>query len=174
MNMENTTGEIDKIIKISLFGRNMALVYCFVSVDMAIFMIDAIEYSIPAIVGGLAMLWSFISHLPIKKLDYENPIVQIQKAICTFRVHTAANAKYDMLVVALWMLTIGPVILKVVFNMSVYNDHKGLAVFYFIASIPLALITGLSRNLYGENDRSLKKAESYLADLIEFETNNLH
>jgi hypothetical protein len=173
MNMEKATGEVDKIIETSMAGRNMALVYCFISTGMAIFMIDAIAYSIPAMLGGLAMLWSFISHLSIKKFDYENPIVQIQKEICTFRVHTAATAKYDMLVVALWMLTIVPVILKVVFNMSVYNDHKGLAVFYFIASIPLMIIIVLSRKLYAENDRSLKKAESYLAELIEFETNSL-
>lgn len=173
MNMENATGEVDKIIETSMAGRNMALVYCFISTGMAIFMIEAIAYSIPAIVGGLAMLWSFVSHLSIKKLDYKNPIVQIQKAICTFRAHTAANAKYDILVVALWILTIVPIILKVVFNMSVYNDHKGLAIFYLIAGIPLALIIVLSRKLYAENDRSLKKAESYLAALIEFETNNI-
>ena len=173
MNMENATGEVDKIISTSMLGRDMALVYCFISIGLAIFMIDAIAYSIPAIVGGLAMLWSFISHLSIKKLDYKNPIVDIQKAICTFRVHTAANAKYDILISILWMLTIAPIIIKIVANMSVYNDHKGLAIFYLIAAIPLTFIIVLSRKLYAEQDRSLKKAESYLAALIEFETNNI-
>lgn len=173
MNMENATGEIDKIISTSLIGRNMALVYCFVSTGMAIFMIEAIEYSVPAILGGLAMLWSFISHLSIEKPDYKNPIVEIQKTICTFRVHSAANAKYDILISTLWLLTFAPIFLKIVSNVSLYNDHKALAIFCLVAGITLTLMAVLSRKLYAENDRSLKKAESYLAELIEFETNNL-
>jgi hypothetical protein len=173
MNLDNATGEIDKIISISLIGRNMALVYCFVSTGMAIFMIETIEYSIPTIFGALAMLWSFISHLPIKKLDYKDSIVQLQKTICTFSVHTAANAKYDILIVALWFLTIVPICLKIVSDVSLYNDRKALAIFCLVAGITLTLMTALSRKLYAEYDRTLKKSEAYLAELINFEKNEL-
>jgi hypothetical protein len=174
MDIENATGEIDKIIRISLVGRNMALVYCFISIAMAIFMIKAIEYSIPAILGGGAMVWSFISHLSIRKLDYNNSIVQLQKSICTFRVHAAANAKYDILIVALWLLTIAPIFLKVVYDISLYNDHKALAIFCLVAGIILTVMTISSRKLYSEYDRSLKKSEAYLTELMKFETNNLN
>jgi hypothetical protein len=172
MNMEHAAGEIDKIIRVSVLGRTMALVYCFVSTGMAIFMIEAIEYSIPAIVGAFAMLWSFISHLSIKQLDYKDSIIQLQKSICTFRVHTAANAKYDILIVGLWFLTIAPIFLKIAYDVSLYHDHKALAIFCLVAAITLILMIALSRKLYAEYDRSLEKSEAYLAKLIEFEVNN--
>jgi len=174
MNMENATGGINKIINISLLGRNMALIYCFISTGMAIFMIDAIEYSLPAIFGGLAMLWSFISHLSIEKLDYNDSIVQLQKTICKFRIHLAANAKYDIFIVALWFLSIVPIFIKIIYNVSLYNSHKALAIFCLVACVALALMIALSRKAYTEYDRTLKKSEAHLSELIEFETKNLH
>jgi len=172
MNMENATGDIEKIIRISLVGRNIALVYCFISTAMAIFYLEAIEYSIPAVLGGLAMLYSFISHLSIEKLDYKDSIVQLQKKICTFRAHAAANAKYDMLIVAFWFITIMPLFLKIVSDISLYKDNKALAIFCLVATIVLTLMTALSRKRYTEYDRCLAKSETHLSELIEFETDN--
>jgi hypothetical protein len=174
MNMENATGEFSKIINISLLGRNMALVYCFISIGMAIFMIGAIEYSVPAIFGGMAMLWSFISHLSIEKPDYNDSIVQLQKTICKFRIHLAANAKYDIFIVALWVLSIVPIFIKIVYNVSLYNSNKALAIFCLVGCVALSLMIALSRKAYAEYDRTLKKSEAHLAELIKFETKSLH
>jgi len=171
MNMENTTGEFKKLLSQSLLGRNLALVYCFISIVMAILMIEEIAYSIPAILGGLAMLWSFISHLSIEKPNHKVSIVQLQKTICNFRVHMAANAKYDMAIVALWLLTLAPICLKYVYNISLYSDLKALSIFCLISVVVLTLIIAFSRKTYKEYDQKLKNAAANLSELIEFEKN---
>lgn len=173
MNMEKATGDINKIISISLLGRNMALIYCLISLGLAFSMIDSIEYSIPAILGALAMLWSFISHLSIKKPNYKDSIIQLHKTICTFKIHLAANAKYDIIIVAFWFLSVVPIFLKIVYNVSLYHNNQPLAIFYLVAGIVLTVTIILSRNAYAKYDSQLKIAEDQLAELIDFENNNL-
>ena len=171
MNVENTTGEFDKMLSIALLGRNMALIYCFISIAMALLMMEEMAYSLPAIVGGLAMLGSFVSHLSLEKPNYKLSLVQLQKTIYKFRIHTAANAKYDMAIVALWLLTLAPICLKYSYNISLYSDLKALSIFCLISVVVLTLIIALSRKTYKENDQKLKNAEAYLAELIAFEKN---
>ncbi|RYE55359.1 MAG: hypothetical protein EOP48_10400 [Sphingobacteriales bacterium] len=169
MNMDKNIGEISNIVRIALFGRNMALIYCFISIGMAVSMIEAIEYSIPAVLGALAMLWSFISHLSIETPNYNDSIVQLQKSICAFRIHLATNAKYDVLVVALWILSGTPIYLKLAFNISLYTNNQALAIFCLLAGIALTLMMALSNKIYKKHDKALKKAEANLAELIKFE-----
>lgn len=171
MNMENTTGEFSKILKISLRGRNLALVYCLISIGLAILMIEELAYSLPAILGGLAMLWSFISHLSIQKPNDAGSLIQLQNAISRFRTHLADNAKYDISIVALWLLTVTPIYLKYVCNFSVYGDVKAFSIFCLIAGAGLTLMIGFSQKAYKEFDRKLKNSEDALAELIEFEKN---
>ena len=173
MNMDDATGEIDKIMNTALLGRNMALIYCFIAIGMAVFMIEEIGYSIPAILGGLAMLWSFISHLSIEKLNYKDSVVQLQKSVCAFRIHMASNAKYDILIVGFWFLTITPVFLKVSYDISLYSNYKAQIIFCLVGGIVLTLMGALSRKLYIKYDGILRKSEAYLAELIELEKNSL-
>jgi hypothetical protein len=169
--MESATGEFNKLLSQSLLGRNLALVYCLISLAMAIKVIEEFAYSLPAILGSFAMLWSFISHLSIEKPDYMGSVIKLQKTICKFRVHMAANAKYDISIAALWMLTFVPVFLKSISNISFYSDPKVLSVFCLISVVVLTLMIVLSRKTYKENTRKLKQTEAYLAELIEFEKN---
>ena len=169
MNMENATGEINKIVRTSLLGRNMALVYCLISIGMAVSVIEVIEYSVPAVLGALAMLWSFISHLSIEKPNYKDSILHIQKTICAFRIHLAANAKYDILIVTFWLLTAAPIFLKLAYDVSLYHNPRVLAIFCLIASVAVSLMIALSRKVYEEYDRTLKKSEAHLQELINFE-----
>ena len=171
MNMENITGEFNQLLQKSLLGRNLALVYCFISITMAILMLKEIAYSLPVLIGGLAMLWSFVSHLSIEKLNYNDSVVQLQKKICRFRMHTAAHAKYDMAIVALWLLTLAPVFLKRSYNIALYSNLKALSIFCLVSGIVVTLIITLSRKTYKEYDQKLKNSEAYLTELIKFEKN---
>lgn len=167
--MKNTTGAFYQMLGQSRLGRNLALLYCLISVVVAILIIEEPAYSVPAILGGLAMLWSFISHLPIEKPDHTMSLVQLQKAICNFRMHTAAHAKYDISIVALWLLTLAPICLKYTHNISLYSDPKALSVFGVISVVVLAFMVASSRKTYKANDLKLRNTEAYLAELIEFE-----
>jgi len=170
MNMEKTVGEFDKLLKFSILGRNLALVYFAISLVMAGKMIKEIEYSIPAILGGLAMLWSFISHLPIKKPDYEkSSILDLQKSICQFRIHTASNAKYDIAIVVFWILTLSPLYVKNVYKIAIYNNTTYLLVFCLVAILFIVVTIVLSRKVYKKYEQKLKQSEAYLEEIMEFE-----
>ena len=169
MNLENTTGAFNKLLNKSLIGRNLALLYCIISIGTAILIIEEIAYSLPAILGGLAMLWSFVSHLSIEKPNYTVSLVQLQKTICNFRIHMAANAKYDIAIVAFWLVTLAPIYLKYVYNISLYTNLKALSIFFLISVVALTVMTAVSRKTYKKYDQILKNSEAYLTKLIEFE-----
>ncbi|KAA5540331.1 hypothetical protein [Adhaeribacter rhizoryzae] len=169
MNLENTTGAINKIINKSLIGRNLALLYCFISIGTAVMIIEEIAYSLPAIMGGLAMLWSFVSHLAIEKPNYTVSLVQLQKTICNFRIHMAANAKYDIAIVAFWLLTLAPIYLKYIYKIPVYSNPKALSIFVLISVVVLTVMIAVSQKAYKKYDQILKNSEAYLSKLIEFE-----
>jgi hypothetical protein len=169
MDMESANNEITKIVKLSVFGRNMALVYCLISIGMAMSIINLLEYSIPAILGALAMLWSFISHLSIIKPNFNDPILQLQKSICNFRIHLAANAKYDILIVVFWFLTLAPIFLKITFKISLYDDSRTFAIFCLIAGFTLTVLVNFSNKAYREYDKLLNNAQDYLLKLTQFE-----
>jgi hypothetical protein len=43
-----------------------------------------------------------------------------------------------------------------------------------VGCVALSLMIALSRKAYAEYDRTLKKSEAHLAELIKFETKSLH
>lgn len=170
MNVDKTIGTYDKLLKQSLVGRNLALVYCGISIWMALIVIKEIEYSIPAIIGALAMLWSFISHLSIEKSDYGKiSLVELQKSICKFRIHTATMAKYDSSIVFLWLLTLAPIFIKIFYNISIYSNFKYLSVFCLFSFVFIILIWVLGHYVYQKYERQLKQSEADLNEIIEFE-----
>ncbi|MGB3849330.1 MAG: hypothetical protein WA958_05135 [Tunicatimonas sp.] len=170
MNMDKHIKGYDKLLSLSILGRNFALVYCFISVALAINVVDEPWYTIPAVVGGLAMLASFVSHLSLRKPDYEElSLIDLQKVISKFRIHTASRAKYDGLVVAFWFLTAFPPYLNVFFGMRVYSDIMGLATFCLLFLVAIAIGFLMSRSMYQKYEQQLKQSEAYLAAIADFE-----
>jgi ribosomal protein L29 len=171
MNMEKAVGRFDKLVEISIFGRNLALVYGVISLVAFASSLDRLEISIPLLVAALAMFWSFQYHLVIVKPKeyHEISLVELQKLICNFRIHTSSSAKYDVLVVLLWFLTLIPFVIQIVFDVSVYeNSSYGLPVLLAITALCL-----ISRpfvvKIYAEYETELSKAENYLEEIIDFE-----
>ncbi len=170
MNMNKYIKDYDKLLGLSIMGRNFALVYCFISVALAINVIGEPWYAIPAIIGGLAMLASFASHLSLKKPDYEElSLIDLQKVISRFRIHTASRAKYDGLVVAFWFLTAFPPYLNVFFGVHIYSDIISLLTFCALFLVVISAGSMMTRNMYQKYDQQLKQSEAYLANITDFE-----
>lgn len=170
MNMEKAVGEFDTLIKRSILGRNLALVYGSISFLMSAFLISEFEFSIPCIIGGLAMFWSFIDHLSIRKPDYYRiPIIELQKSISKFRIHSSTTAKYDISIVSLWLLTLAPVYIRVIFHKSIYSNMIALSIFIGTSIILIIITIAFSKSIYAKYERVLKKSESYLNEILEFE-----
>lgn len=156
----------DKLIMIAILGRNLALVYMTISIIIASKVFYDFEYSIPACIGGIAMLISFFQHISLKKPDFSKMnTIELQKAICQFRIHTSKYMKYDISIVSLWFLTLIPIYFKYILKI-----HISLLPIFSILTL-LVLILVFSKYIYKKWDKQLKENEEQLNIITEFEKN---
>ncbi|HEY5749221.1 MAG TPA: hypothetical protein VIU12_24300 [Chryseolinea sp.] len=177
---EKIIGEmpLDKVVSgflvflnISVWGRNLALVYSLISVVCALSVLGEYQYSIPLFIGAAAMLWSFVQHLSIEEpKDYfKISIVEFQKSICRFRMHTANSKKYDTSIVIVWLLTLMPFGLRKIFGIDLYSNTPYLITLVVFDFVAIFLTVLFSQYVYRLYDRELKEAESHLTEILEFE-----
>ena len=170
MNMTKAVGAFDKLLNLSIAGRTMALVYCTISLVMSSMVMEELVFSIPGIIGGLAMLWSFVQHLAIDKPDYERvSLVELQKSIAKFKMHSSRYAKYDIGIVLLWIVTSTPLYLRVMYHVPVYSHTKSLVFFCLICLVAIVVTVAFSKKAYQEYDTKLTQSEKYLEQIAEFE-----
>ena len=60
--LNKSKNSFDRLISISILGRNLALVYMLISLFLASKVLYELQYSIPAFIGAAAMLFSFFQH----------------------------------------------------------------------------------------------------------------
>ncbi|MBL0744477.1 hypothetical protein [Chryseolinea lacunae] len=175
MKLENVVNGFLSFLNVSLWGRNLALVYSLISVVCALFVWHEYQYSIPLLIGAAAMLWSFVHHLSIEEpKDYfKISIVEFQKSICKFRIHTARAKKYDTSIVIVWFLTLLPLCLRKIFGMDVYDNTQYLIALVVLDVVVVVVMVLFSRYIYKVYDRELKAAESHLAEILTFEKTSL-
>jgi hypothetical protein len=157
----------DKLIKTAILGRNLALVYMIISIILASKVFYEFEYSIPALIGAGAMLFSFFQHISLKRPDFNKmSTIELQKAICQFRIHTSKFSKYDISIVCLWFLTVVPIYFKYILNMNI-----PLLPLYSIIISLIVLTLLFSKYIYTKWDKQLEENEQQLNQIIEFEKN---
>ena len=168
--IQNSKNKLEKYISISILGRNLALVYFIISMWFAWRVFFDVQYSIPAILGGLAMLFSFFQHISLKRANYNTmSVIDLQKTIQRFRIHTSKHAKFDKAIVALWMLTLSPIYLKLYFSISIFSNQTHFFVFIGVV-ISLALVIVLFPfDIYKKWDMELNQAVNRLNEILEYE-----
>lgn len=171
MNLKSASNTFKIFLNISLTGRNLALVYFIISMVVAYNILNEYYLSIPIIAGGLLMLWSFYHHLAIEKFKkpFNNSVVELQKSIENFRIHSMKSKHYDLLVVVVWVLTLSPVYLKYKYNLDVYSSSENLIRSGLILVGLIVLLFLISKYGYGLYDKKLKYSETRLAEIIDFE-----
>lgn len=171
MNMEKALGSFDQLVKKSIIGRNMALVYGAISIVSASMIIERLELSIPIIIAAFAMFWSFKYHLVIENPgDYSKvSLVELQKSICKFRIHTSTSAKYDISIFLLWVLTLLPLFLDSVLDVSVYGSMDYAFSFAMFIMAIVIISPQMFKKIYQEYETTLKESEVYLEEIMAFE-----
>lgn len=161
----------DKFLKISIAGKNMALVYAVISILLMILVKDsAIYLSLLAIGAGL-MVFSYFQHSVLKKIDYASlSIVELQKAIYKFRKHTARTAIYDMSIVAAWFVTSGLAIMKWRKGFDIFENPLDLSTSSIVIGVLIVTMVIFSKIIYKDYDTKLKESEANLAAITNFET----
>lgn len=164
MNLDSSKGSFDKLLTTAILGRNLALVYMTISLFFVVKEFYNYEYSLPALIGAIAMLFSFIQHWSLKRFDFcTMSTVELHKAICEFRIHTLRHAHYDTAVVCLWLLTLLPISAK----FHLFNFSNVLLCGVIILMIVLALL--YSKGIYKNWDIQLRENEFQLTRIMEFE-----
>jgi hypothetical protein len=171
MKLEGAVSGFRFFLNISLTGRNLALVYFMISIIVAFNVIDEYYYSVPIIIGGLLMLWSFYHHLVIEKCKkhYNMSIVELQKAIESFRIHSMKSRHYDFMVVVVWFLTLSPVYFRYKYNFDIYANSENLPGIGLVLLAGLLLLYFITQWGYNMYDKKLKVIETRLSEIIEFE-----
>jgi len=169
MNFDKAISEAEKLFRLSLLGRRLALTYALLSFIAVSRLGVQFAYSIPAFMGTIAMVCSFISHLAIKKPDYENDsVVELQKAICKFRIHSATHAQFDTWIVIGWLIVMIPASLAIL-GVFVYAKPAYFTIFILAGFLVTFTIITVSKKAYRDYDQKLKASEAQLEKIAEFE-----
>ncbi|MEO7767905.1 MAG: hypothetical protein ABIS01_10775 [Ferruginibacter sp.] len=167
LTFDKSKSSFDKLLKISILGRNLAFVYMLISIIIACKVFYEFEYSIPAFIGGIAMLLSFFQHKTLKRPDFSKmSTIELQKAICQFRIHTSKYSKYDISIVSLWFITLVPIYFKFILKIDI-----SLIALYSVIITLIGLTFIFSKYIYKKWDNQLKENEGQLNKIIEFENN---
>lgn len=167
---EKHKGKLNKLIGISILGRNLALVYMVISIGFAFSVINEYEYSIPALFGALAMLLSFSQHLTLRKPDFIGmTTLELQKTIYKFRSHISKYAKYDIAIVLIWILTLTPIYIKKIFKIDIYSGSTHLLLIIISLVFSILLFIVFSRSTYQKWNIELLEIEEQMNQIKEFE-----
>ena len=162
----------DKFLKISLAGKNMALLYAAASVALMYLVRDSSLYIVMLAVGAGLMVFSFFQHSVLKKIDYASlSIIELQKAIHTFRKHTARTAVYDITIVAVWMITAGLAFMKWAKGFDVFENSSELGYSVITVGVLVLLMVIFSKHIYKDYDVKLKESEDNLVSITSYEKN---
>jgi hypothetical protein len=158
MTLEKSKGKFSKLLWLSILGRNLALVYMMISMVFAYWVREELACCIPAIIGGLAMLFSYIQHRHLKQPDFIGmSTIELQKSINQSRIHTSRYSLYDLSIVVIWFVTLIPVFFKIVYNISIYESvNNTISMFLVVVLFGLIMIV-FSNNLYKKIDLKLQE-----------------
>ncbi len=161
----------DQLLKISLAGKNMALVYAFASLCLIYTVRDSFPYILLLLVASGAMVFSYFQHSVLKKIDYGKlSLIQLQKEITNFRLHTARTAIYDMSIVAIWFAATGLAFAKWRNDFDIFIAPEKIGYSVVVYGILLVVMILLSKFIYKDYDTKLKKYEADLDVLTTYET----
>ncbi|WP_296312854.1 hypothetical protein [Winogradskyella sp. UBA3174] len=170
LEFNKASSTFDKFLKISLAGKNMALVYALGSIFLMYKAWGTYFYVFIVGLGAAAMIFSYFQHGPLKKLDLGSlSIIALQKEIYKFRMHTAKTAIYDLTIVSIWMVTAGlgfyrwtrgaDAVLDLVSSIGIVGGSLLLFVFTFFGS----------KLIYKNIDEKLKESEDGLKILTNYQ-----
>jgi hypothetical protein len=160
-NRASTT--FDKFLKISLAGKNMALVYALISFLLIIKLWQTPFIALIVGIGSAAMIFSYFQHSTLKKLDVTRlSLIDLQKEINKFRKHTAQTAVYDLSIVFIWMATIGIGLYQLISKSDIAYNLKTGAIISIITLLWFSLSYFGSKRIYRGIDIELTKSENEL------------
>ncbi len=172
LKFDKAQSSFDKLFKISLAGKNMALIYALASLVLIYLVRDSALYMAMLGAGAGLMVFSYFQHSVLKKLDYASlSIVALQKEIYNFRKHTAQTAIYDVIIVAIWLVTASLAYLKWAKGFDIFNNPEQFGTTGVAIAVMILFLIFTSKAIYKAYDVKLKESEETLDLVVNFEKN---
>ncbi|NER18098.1 hypothetical protein [Spongiivirga citrea] len=160
----------DELLKISIAGKNMAIMYAIISLIMIFLVTDSLPYMLMLLVASGAMVFSYFQHRVLKKVDYGKlSLIDLQKEIIKFRMHTARTGIYDLSIVVIWLVATGLAFVKFLIGFDVFHLQENTTQPFIIFGIVLLVLIIFTKMIYGYYDKRLKKYEDDLGLIKNFE-----
>ncbi len=162
----------DKLLKISIAGKNMALVYAALSLVLIFLVKDSMSYIVMLVLASTAMVFSYFQHGVLKPVDFGKlSILELQKEIAKFRVHTAKTAYYNMGIVLFWLSAAGLSFVKWRSGYDIFLNPEGTGSLLIKILVLFVVMILLTKLIYGSYDTKLKKYETDLDVLRTYDSN---
>lgn len=175
LNFYPAVNEFNKLLNLSIVGRNMALIYALISGALSVAVLTDYKLLIATLTGAVFMLLSFVYHLSptakLKKLNfYTMPVIELQKTINEFKVRSIKAGKYDFAVVLIWLLSLMPVVAKLQLHKNIYINTPNTPYYLLIGFVVVLMLLLLNNKMYNSlYGKKLSQAEERLTEIIVFE-----
>lgn len=172
MNLEKSKKEMSAPLTYEIFSLATGVIFLIYIVSATIRFSNELKFLLPGIITTLTfVIYLYLSVIKIRLLSnidyYFSPIIEIQKAVNTFKHKYMQFKKYELYVCPVFAISVSPILAKALRNLDLY-DHPTRFIIAIVLSLilyyPLAI--WFYKNLF---DKKVRNTNMFLNELIKFE-----
>ena len=171
---QNVSSSLDTILTIQKSGTYLALVYAAISFGLGLLFFSEYYYSVPLLIAGFLMIYSFLGHYKqlkvITSIGFDQTSVkEYLKTILLYEDWIQKSKTSDFMIVFFWIASIIPIFLKSVLHMDVFHDSLSLLIFIGVLVLFIMLTTLGANAIYKDYNKKFDGIKSQLEEIQEFE-----
>lgn len=171
---QNVSGSLDKILNIQKFGTYLALVYAAISFGLGLVYFTVYYYSIPLLIAGFLMIYSFLGHYAqLKTISHigfdQTSVKEYLKTVLLYEDWILKSKTKDFLITFFWLTSTAPIWFKYVLHKDIYQDNSTLLLFTGVLAVIFMFITLGANYTYKDYNKKFNRIKSQLEEILEFE-----
>lgn len=171
---QNVTSSLDKILTIQKAGTYGALVYSIISFGLGSVFFKEYYYSIPLLIAGFLMLYSFLGHYKqLKEITStgfgQTAVKDYLKTALLYEDWIFRSKKADSIIVFIWFASIAPLYAKYGLHTDIYHDTSALLIFIGVTVLSSLLMNIFAGKIYKDYNKKFDAIKSQLEEIKEFE-----
>ena len=171
---QNVSSSLDKILTMQKVGTYFALVYAAISIGLGLVFFTEYYYSVPLLIAGFLMIYSFLGHYKqlkaITTIGFDQTAVKdYLKTALLYEDWIFKSKKADWIIVFIWFTSIAPLYVKYVFHKDIYQDGLSLLIFIGVSVLSSLLMNLFAGKIYKDFNKKFDTIKSQLKEIEEFE-----
>lgn len=171
---QNIASSLDNILAFQKTGTYSALVYAIMSIGLGLFFFTKYYYSLPLILAGFLMIYSFLGHYKqlnlITSIGFDQTSVKdYLKTVLLYEDWIQKSKTNDFIITFFWIISIAPIFLKYVFHVDVYDNSSSLLIYIGALLVIFMFITIGANSTYIDFNKKFNGIKSQLEEILELE-----